>query len=215
MTGLPRKYQSVHRVSSRRRALWIEPVAPGKQPNERVDKDAHLRRQMLTVRIDRRDREHWAGVVPQQGHEGTGLKLLIDSLMVRRLADWRHVLCCSPSYLETHPEPASPADLSAHNCIRDAFSPFGDEWRFTNPDGGPLAVRVAGNLVTSVAKTKGGIIIPDTVKEKPQEGEVVAVGPGARDESGKLSRPSNSTRANASCSASGRARKSRSTARSS
>jgi len=35
-------------------------------------------------------------------------------------------------------------------------------------------------------KTKGGIIIPDTVKEKPQEGEVMAVGPGARDESGKL-----------------------------
>jgi len=35
-------------------------------------------------------------------------------------------------------------------------------------------------------KTKGGIIIPDTVKEKPQEGEVIAVGPGGRDESGKL-----------------------------
>jgi chaperonin GroES len=35
-------------------------------------------------------------------------------------------------------------------------------------------------------KTKGGIIIPDTAKEKPQEGEVIAVGPGARDESGKV-----------------------------
>ena len=35
-------------------------------------------------------------------------------------------------------------------------------------------------------KTKGGIIIPDTAKEKPQEGEVVAVGPGARDDSGKV-----------------------------
>ena len=35
-------------------------------------------------------------------------------------------------------------------------------------------------------KTKGGIIIPDTAKEKPQEGEVVAVGPGGRDENGKL-----------------------------
>jgi DNA-binding transcriptional LysR family regulator len=72
-----------------------------------------------------------------------------SSLMVRRLADWRHVLCCSPSYLETHPEPMSPADLSAHNCIRYAFYPFGDEWRFTNPEGAPLTVRVAGNLVTS------------------------------------------------------------------
>ena len=38
----------------------------------------------------------------------------------------------------------------------------------------------------SCTKTKGGIIIPDTAKEKPQEGEVIAVGPGARDESGKL-----------------------------
>ena len=72
-----------------------------------------------------------------------------SSLMVRRLADWRYVLCCSPSYLETHPEPASPADLSTHNCIRYAYYPFGDEWRFTDPDGSPLAVRVAGNLVTS------------------------------------------------------------------
>ncbi len=36
------------------------------------------------------------------------------------------------------------------------------------------------------AKTKGGIIIPDTAKEKPQEGEIVAVGSGARDESGKV-----------------------------
>src|SRR3984957_5448010 len=72
-----------------------------------------------------------------------------SSLMVRRLADWCHVLCCSPSYLETHPEPASPADLSTHNCIRYAYYPFGDEWRVTDPDGSPLAVRVAGNLVTS------------------------------------------------------------------
>jgi DNA-binding transcriptional LysR family regulator len=44
-----------------------------------------------------------------------------SSLMVRRLADWRYILCCSPSYLETHPEPASPADLSTHNCIRYAY----------------------------------------------------------------------------------------------
>jgi DNA-binding transcriptional LysR family regulator len=72
-----------------------------------------------------------------------------SSLMVRRLANWRLVLCCSPSYLETHPEPASPADLSAHNCIRYAYYPYGDEWRFTNPGGDPVAVRIAGNLITS------------------------------------------------------------------
>jgi len=49
----------------------------------------------------------------------------------------------------------------------------------------PLGDRVAVRRVEEVARTKGGIIIPDTVKEKPQEGEVVAVGPGALDEHGK------------------------------
>ena|SRR5947209_18107638 len=50
----------------------------------------------------------------------------------------------------------------------------------------PLHDRVVVRRIEADAKTKGGIIIPDTVKEKPQEGEVVAVGPGARDEHGKL-----------------------------
>jgi chaperonin GroES len=50
----------------------------------------------------------------------------------------------------------------------------------------PLHDRVLVRRVESEEKTRGGIIIPDTAKEKPQEGEVVAVGPGARDESGKL-----------------------------
>ncbi|NJC40569.1 chaperonin GroES [Brevundimonas alba] len=50
----------------------------------------------------------------------------------------------------------------------------------------PLGDRVLVKRVEEESKTKGGIIIPDTAKEKPQEGEVVAVGPGARDESGKV-----------------------------
>jgi chaperonin GroES len=50
----------------------------------------------------------------------------------------------------------------------------------------PLHDRVVVRRVESEEKTAGGIIIPDTAKEKPQEGEVIAVGPGARDESGKL-----------------------------
>ena len=49
----------------------------------------------------------------------------------------------------------------------------------------PLGDRVLVKRVEEESKTKGGIIIPDTAKEKPQEGEVVAVGPGARDEDGK------------------------------
>ena len=50
----------------------------------------------------------------------------------------------------------------------------------------PLHDRVVIKRVEEVAKSKGGIIIPDTAKEKPQQGEVVAVGPGARGEDGKL-----------------------------
>jgi chaperonin GroES len=50
----------------------------------------------------------------------------------------------------------------------------------------PLHDRVVVKRIEAEEKSKGGIIIPDTAKEKPQEGEVVAVGPGGRDESGKL-----------------------------
>ena len=50
----------------------------------------------------------------------------------------------------------------------------------------PLGDRVLVKRVEEEAKTKGGIIIPDTAKEKPMEGEIVAVGPGARDEKGAL-----------------------------
>jgi chaperonin GroES len=50
----------------------------------------------------------------------------------------------------------------------------------------PLHDRVVVRRLESEEKTKGGIIIPDTAKEKPQEGEIIAVGPGARDESGKV-----------------------------
>jgi chaperonin GroES len=49
----------------------------------------------------------------------------------------------------------------------------------------PLHDRILIRRIEAEDKTAGGIIIPDTAKEKPQEGEVVAVGPGARDESGK------------------------------
>jgi chaperonin GroES len=49
----------------------------------------------------------------------------------------------------------------------------------------PLGDRVLVKRVKEEEKTKGGIIIPDTAQEKPQEGEVVAVGPGARDEDGE------------------------------
>ena len=50
----------------------------------------------------------------------------------------------------------------------------------------PLHDRVVVRRIEAEEKTKGGIIIPDTAKEKPQEGEIIAVGPGARDEKGNV-----------------------------
>jgi chaperonin GroES len=50
----------------------------------------------------------------------------------------------------------------------------------------PLHDRVVIERIDAEAKTAGGIIIPDTAQEKPQQGKVIAVGPGGRDESGKL-----------------------------
>jgi chaperonin GroES len=53
----------------------------------------------------------------------------------------------------------------------------------------PLHDRVVVQRIDAEEKTKGGIIIPDTAKEKPQEGKILAVGPGGRDEAGKLIPP--------------------------
>jgi DNA-binding transcriptional LysR family regulator len=109
-----------------------------------------------------------------------------SNLMVRRLAGWRHVPCCAPCYLETHPAPRSPADLAHHNCIRYAFYPFGDEWHFIDPAGKPVVVRVAGNLVTTsavvlraVALAGGGVLLaaPFIVHEELAAGSLVRLLP--------------------------------------
>ena len=76
-----------------------------------------------------------------------------SSLIVRNLATWGHVLCCSPGYLEKHGEPRQLSDLANHNCIRNTLYPFGDEWHFTDRKGAPLSVRVAGTLLTNSGET--------------------------------------------------------------
>src|SRR5258708_36969574 len=53
----------------------------------------------------------------------------------------------------------------------------------------PLRVRVVVKRIDAEEKSRGGIITPDTVQEKPSQGEVIAVGPGGRDESGKIIKP--------------------------
>lgn len=73
------------------------------------------------------------------------------SLIVRRLADWHHILCCAPSYLEKHGVPKQLEDLAHHNCLRFSLYAFGNEWHFTGPDNAQMSVKISGNLVTNNA----------------------------------------------------------------
>jgi DNA-binding transcriptional LysR family regulator len=76
-----------------------------------------------------------------------------SSLIVRSLATWRHVLCCSHGYLEAHPRPQQLSDLAQHNCMRHVLYPYQDEWHFSDRKGAPAQVRVAGNLITNSGET--------------------------------------------------------------
>jgi DNA-binding transcriptional LysR family regulator len=112
-----------------------------------------------------------------------------SSLIVRRLAEWRHTLCCAPRYLENHPAPERLADLAAHNCLRYAYYPFGDEWHFTDRDGKPAVMRVTGNLVTASAEvlrmvllSGGGLALaaPFVAEEELRAGALVSLLPEYR-----------------------------------
>lgn len=72
-----------------------------------------------------------------------------SSLIVRSLATWRHVLCCSHDYLEKFGRVQKLDELSAHNCGRHLNYPFGDEWRFLDRKGVPASVRISGSFVTN------------------------------------------------------------------
>jgi DNA-binding transcriptional LysR family regulator len=82
-----------------------------------------------------------------------------SGLVIRRLAPWHHVLCCAPSYLQQHPEPRELSDLAHHNCLRFAFYPSGQDWRFEGANGTPVSVRVQGNVLTSSAEMLRGLAI--------------------------------------------------------
>jgi DNA-binding transcriptional LysR family regulator len=112
-----------------------------------------------------------------------------SSLIVRPLAEWHHTLCCAPRYLENHPTPARLADLAAHNCLRYAYYPFGDDWHFTDRDGKPATVRVSGNLVTSSAEVlrtvllSGGgfaLVAPFIAEQELRDGTLVSLLPEYR-----------------------------------
>jgi DNA-binding transcriptional LysR family regulator len=75
-----------------------------------------------------------------------------SSLILRSLATWRHVLCCSPAYIEAHGQPQQPADLAERDCLRHVNYPY-DEWRFIDRKGTPASVRVSGRLICNSGET--------------------------------------------------------------
>ncbi|HEY2226887.1 MAG TPA: LysR family transcriptional regulator [Xanthobacteraceae bacterium] len=70
------------------------------------------------------------------------------SLIVRRLASYRFVVCGAPSYIARRGRPERPAELAEHNCLVFYDSPWGKEWRFSEPEGEQV-IRVSGNLQTN------------------------------------------------------------------
>jgi DNA-binding transcriptional LysR family regulator len=76
-----------------------------------------------------------------------------SNLIVRSLATWRHVLCCSLSYIERHGRVQELAELGERNCFRHVNYPYSDEWRFVDRNGVPASVRVAGRLVSNSGET--------------------------------------------------------------
>ena len=76
-----------------------------------------------------------------------------SSLIVRSIATWRHVLCCSHGYIEQHGKPEQLADLETRNCLRHVNYPFGSELQFVDRKGAPASVKVSGNLVSNSGET--------------------------------------------------------------
>ena len=112
-----------------------------------------------------------------------------STLIVRNLSAWRHILCVAPGYFDDHPPLETLEDLTRHNCVQYAFYPYGDEWRFTGPDGKPASVRIAGNLTSSTADVlrvvvrngQGVFLAPSFIAEEDIEaGRLVEILPAWR-----------------------------------
>lgn len=84
-----------------------------------------------------------------------------SSLIVRSLATWRHVLCCSHGYLEKYGRPQALSELAGRNCIRHSNYPYADEWRFVDRKGEPASVKVTGSLITNSGETLRKVTLED------------------------------------------------------
>jgi DNA-binding transcriptional LysR family regulator len=92
-----------------------------------------------------------------------------SSLIVRSLATWRHVLCCSPAYLEGHGRLQQLSELADHNCFRHALYPYEDGWHFVDRRGAPASVKVSGNLTSNSG---------DTLRTAALQGVGILLAPG-------------------------------------
>jgi DNA-binding transcriptional LysR family regulator len=116
----------------------------------------------------------WYGAVPD------------SSLIIRRLANYRVVICASPDYLAKHGRPEHPADLIDHSCLifyDAAFGKGGRDWQFTGPEG-EFSVRVSGRLETNspsalraaVLRGQGFLLAPIPMMiDELRSGKVVSV----------------------------------------
>jgi DNA-binding transcriptional LysR family regulator len=91
-----------------------------------------------------------------------------SSLIVRSLATWRHVLCCSHGYIEKHGRPEQLSELAERNCLRHVNYPY-DEWQFVDRKGAPASVRVSGRLISNSG---------ETLRRAALESVGIALGPG-------------------------------------
>jgi DNA-binding transcriptional LysR family regulator len=100
----------------------------------------------------------------------TVLPLPDSGAIVRRLTPWRHVLCCAPSYLATHPAPQELADLTQHNCLRFAFYPFGNDWQRGGaaPDDARRRRHHVGRDIPRCGGTRGGHARPAAAGPPPR-----------------------------------------------
>jgi DNA-binding transcriptional LysR family regulator len=111
-----------------------------------------------------------------------------SSLVVRRLAATRHVLCAAPAYLKRHGTPRQPSDLAVHRCLHYGYLAGGPRWRFTGPQGpASVAIRPAltannGEVLRVAARDGQGIVLsPDfIVAGDLTAGRLVALMPGWR-----------------------------------
>jgi DNA-binding transcriptional LysR family regulator len=125
-------------LQSKPRGILRLNTSPGMPPDVTVHLASTSR--MLDLVEEGYDLAIWYAATPDPG------------LIVRRIADYRMVVCASPEYLARHRRPEHPSELTAHNCVSfydaPALGKDGRQWHFTGPDG-EFSLHVSGNLETN------------------------------------------------------------------